>query len=73
MERIIRVVEILRENGIRVQDYEGKQDQKDFVTGRIYVINDIPFFLMDNVADDVLNCQEKMSTFVAQLKQLKKL
>lgn len=66
------VVEILKESGIRIDEYKAGEDRKDGITGKLIVMNDLPFFLLDNVCKDVLSSKEKMIIFVEQLKSLRK-
>ena len=72
MEKIIKVIKILEENDVCVKPYNGDAKEPNFVTGKIFIINDLPFFLLETVCEDVLEHQEKMITFIQQLKNLKR-
>ena len=71
-EQISEIIQRLREQGLNIKEYKEPYEYPDFTHGFMIQLNNIPFLLLYNVVEDLLESQEKLDNFVDTIKKISK-
>lgn len=69
-DEISEIIRRLKEKGLNIKEYTEDYEYPDFTHGFMILLNNIPFLLLYNVMEDLLESQEKLDNFVDTIKKI---